>query len=247
MKFCTGIAKPAPTATMRKARPQRIASYWAVATSVLALLVAPLVFAKPGISSDGAAPRATSSENREDLEDMQVKVLGGSVRMLRRWTPNGWEWNSRWNPIQTYSELRAEQGETAPISGNCKQPYEFYLFRNGMSYRPEKFATDVNNCIAPDGDTYQALLVQTLTKREALNGDGTSTYYTWRDRSGNVIHYTNGQIVDYEDKNGVRVSFTYEQDRIKSVEDHHGNTVITYHWALIPGESDQYRLASLED
>ncbi|MFC6980494.1 RHS repeat-associated core domain-containing protein [Microbulbifer taiwanensis] len=59
---------------------------------------------KPGISSDGAQPRTATSENMEDLEDMRVKVLGGYVRMTRRWTSNGWEWNSRWNPVQTYAE-----------------------------------------------------------------------------------------------------------------------------------------------
>ncbi|QKX18569.1 RHS repeat-associated core domain-containing protein [Microbulbifer sp. YPW1] len=247
MKFCTGMAKLASIATVGKAKPQRVASHWAVAASILALLMAPLAIAKPGISSDGAAPRGTSSENREDLEDMQVKVLGGSVRMTRRWTQSGWEWNSRWNPIQTYAELRESQGEAAPTTGNCKSPYEHYLFRNGMSYRPEHFKVDSDNCLKPFGDTYQAMLVQTITKQVLVGGEGATPHYTWRDRSGNVIRYIDGDISEYSDKNGVRVSFTYVQDRIKSVEDHHGNTVITYHWELVPGESDQYRLARLED
>ncbi|WP_345552423.1 RHS repeat-associated core domain-containing protein [Microbulbifer aestuariivivens] len=211
-----------------------------------------LAQAKPGIVSDGAAPRATTSENREDLEDMQVKVLGGNVRMLRRWTRNGWEWNSRWNPILTYSELQAQQGQVPVVSGSCKQPHEFYLFRNGMSYRPEQFGSDANNCITPQGDTYQAQLARTLTKTvEMVEGEPTP-HYIWRDRLGNVIHYTDGQISSYQDRNGVQVSFTYEQDRIASVQDHHGNTVITYHWQAVPAEAGgemaaSYRLKALED
>ncbi|MCQ3830615.1 RHS domain-containing protein [Microbulbifer elongatus] len=252
MKFYTGVAKLASIATTGKAKSKRTASHWAVATSILALLMAPLAAAKPGISTDGAAPRGTSSENREDFEDMQVKVLGGSVRMTRRWTQNGWEWNSRWNPIQTYAELRESQGEAAPATGNCQSPYEHYLFRNGMSYRPERFKVDSDNCLKPFGDTYQAMLVQTLTKQVQVGGEGEATHYTWRDRSGNVIRYIDGDIAEYSDKNGVRVSFTYVQDRIKSVEDHHGNTVITYHWEEVQtgvgGETEtSYRLKSLED
>ncbi|WKT59635.1 RHS repeat-associated core domain-containing protein [Microbulbifer thermotolerans] len=218
----------------------------------LALLVLTSgTYAKPGISSDGAQPRAVSSENMEDLEDMQVKVLGGYVRMIRRWTRNGWEWNSRWNPILTYDQLKAQaseeeqqaSGQQATASG-CQQPYEFYLFRNGQSYRPEKFRSDLNSCITPDGDGYHALLNQTLTK----SGED----YTWRDKKGNLIFYKEGKLSYYEDKNGVRVSLEYEGDRIVRVKDHFGNTVIRYHWEQVENQVNgdavlSYRLISLED
>ncbi|WHI48481.1 hypothetical protein [Microbulbifer sp. VAAF005] len=45
--------------------------------SLCTLVTVPGAWAKPGISSDRASPRAVSSGNREDFEDMRVKVLGG--------------------------------------------------------------------------------------------------------------------------------------------------------------------------
>ncbi|WP_226662909.1 RHS repeat-associated core domain-containing protein [Microbulbifer aggregans] len=244
-----------------------------------------MAHAKPGIISDGAKPRAVTSQNMEDLEDMQVKVLGGSVRMTRRWTKKGWEWNSRWNPILTYGNLRyqAKYEEVAELDAfesearyaaldtfgkgvfyrsggaggrfalasrqqnaapNCDQPFEFYLFRNGQSFRPEKFRADYVTCIAPDGDTYHSLLDQTIIK----DGDD----YTWRDRHGNLIQYENQNISYYEDKNNVRVSMEYEGDRITAVKDHHGNTIITYYWQQIQDEKNgvmvvSHQLTKLED
>ncbi|MBY6189643.1 RHS domain-containing protein [Microbulbifer agarilyticus] len=257
----------------------------AMCASLLVMLLSTHVVAKPGISSDGAMPRPTTSQNLEDLEDMQVKVLGGSVRMTRRWTKTGWEWNSRWNPILNYSQFKAEliaedladleafesesrfaamdmfgKGIMRPArSGggrlalasrqqaaapNCSPPYKFYLFRNGLSYRPEKFVPNLQTCIAPGSDTYHALLRETITK------DGNN--YTWRDRRGNLIRFSENRIEYYEDKNNVRVSMEYDGNRITAVKDHHGNTVITYHWEEVVREFAQetivtYRLQSLED
>ncbi|AWF80171.1 hypothetical protein BTJ40_04690 [Microbulbifer sp. A4B17] len=250
------------------------------------LFAVPGVWAKPGISSDSTSPRAVSSGNREDFEDMRVKVLGGDVRMTRRWTRNGWEWNSRWNPILTYDEYKIQlEGEeltafeeferesrlaalqsldkgrfrassgggagrfglaarTGIIPGeSCKLPHEYFLFRNGQSYRPNDFFYGFG-CPEPVGNEYHAQLRLTLTK----NGNN----YTWKDRKGNLTFYEAGNLKYYQDKNNVRVTLEYEGDRVKYVKDHHGNTVITYHWQELQGEVEgdsvsTYLLEKLED
>ncbi|WP_444956866.1 RHS repeat-associated core domain-containing protein [Microbulbifer sp. ZKSA002] len=254
--------------------------------SLCTLFAVPGVWAKPGISSDSAAPRAVSSGNREDFEDMRVKVLGGDIRMTRRWTRNGWEWNSRWNSILTYDEYKAQlegeeqeeleeveneirvgalrtlgkgrfragsgggggrfglAGRTGIIPGqSCKLPYEYFLFRNGQSYRPNDFFYG-SGCPVPEGDEYHAQLRLTLTK------DGKN--YTWKDRKGNLTYYEAGKLKYYQDRNSVRVTLEYTEDRVKYVKDHLGNTVITYHWKEIIDDVDgerisTYLLEKLED
>ncbi|MFA0810689.1 RHS repeat-associated core domain-containing protein [Microbulbifer epialgicus] len=287
MQFFTGDSAQGLAAKLWEKNGRLLTSLClGITVSLCTLFAAPDALAKPGISSDGAAPRAVSSANREDLEDMRVKVLGGDVRMTRRWTHNGWEWNSRWNPIIDYSQfkptislgdrgalnafeteakmgalqnfgkgtfragsgggagrfgLAARQGK---VTLGCKQPYEYYIFRNGQAYRPEKFRSDVLNCISPDGDNYHTQLSQTISK----DGDD----YTWRDRKGNLIFYKEGKLKYYEDKNNVRVTLEYNDDRVKAVKDHHGNTVISYHWQeyteWVNGlKVSKYLLKKLED
>ncbi|MFV8784428.1 RHS repeat domain-containing protein [Microbulbifer sp. SA54] len=288
MKFCARDEKSENIAPARKPRRGQLASYGALALSVCALLLGSLAHGKPGIISDGAKPRPVTSQNMEDLEDMQVKVLGGSVRMTRRWTSTGWEWNSRWNPILNYTQqvaklkaegvialeafeqearqialqefgkgvfnrgaggggagrfgLAARQTQSSP--NNCAQPFQFYLFRNDQAYRPERFRYDYVTCIAAGSNTYRSLLNQTIVKD--------SLGYTWTDRRGNLIRYSQGAIAYYEDRNNIRVSFEYDGDRIAKIKDHLGNTVITYHWEqYIQLENGQlvgpYRLKAIED
>ncbi len=288
MKFCTGAIKHQLAAGYVRGSASKL---WmsGLATVLCLAVMTPGAEAKPGIVSDGAAPRAVTAENMEDFEDMRVKVLGGHVRMTRRWTKRGWEWNSRWNPILDYSkqmERRKPQGIRLGSTANeteariamlrtygkgvfkhgvggggsrlamasrqrvggpssaCGNPPKFYLFRNDQTYRPEKYRPDIRTCIAPDSNVYHAQLRQTITK----NDDD----YTWRDKKGNLIFYKEGQLEYYEDKNDVRVSLEYEDDHVKYVKDHHGNTIITYHWQKVErqfGEETVYAflLKKLED
>ncbi|MEW5249961.1 RHS repeat domain-containing protein [Microbulbifer sp. 2201CG32-9] len=285
MQFFTGASAQALAAGLKgKGGAIPIPLALAATLCLCILLGTPQAVARPGINSDGAAPRAVNSANREDMEDMRVKVLGGDVRMTRRWTRSGWEWNSRWNPILTYSEYKSQLdarqqadlntaeseariaalrhfGKGAFRSGgggggrfglaarqsvpteSCKLPYEHYLFRNGQSYRPEEFLAGFG-CPTPVGDEYHAQLLFTITKQD--------NNYTWRDRRGNLTFYEAGSLAYYEDRNGVRVSLEYEGGRVKSVKDHHGNTVISYHWRELQDQVDgetasTYVLEKLED
>ncbi|WHI48480.1 RHS repeat-associated core domain-containing protein [Microbulbifer sp. VAAF005] len=206
--------------------------------------------------------------------------------MTRRWTRNGWEWNSRWNPILTYDEYKAQldgeeqeeleeveneirvgalralgkgrfrvgsgggggrfglAGRTGIVPGeSCKLPYEYFLFRNGQSYRPYEFSGSVS-CPKPEEDEYHSMLRLTLKKSDSN--------YTWTDKQGNLIYYEQGKLKYYQDKNKVRVTLDYVEDRVKYVKDHHGNTVITYHWQELKDEIDgelvsTFLLEKLED
>ncbi|WNZ57312.1 RHS repeat-associated core domain-containing protein [Microbulbifer sp. MKSA007] len=218
--------------------------YFGVIFSLCASLAAPLALAKPGISSDGAAPAAVRPDSREDFEDMRVKVLGGYVRMNRRWTRSGWEWNRRWSHIE--KDFKATSWIIGGDVVSCAVGYE-RIIRNGQTYIPVSYDAHWN-CLGFDrlgkpGHLYHSQLALTFTKNDGW-GD-----YTWRDRKGNLIFYQNLNPKYYEDKNSVRVTLEYDGNRVKSVKDHHGNIVITYHWEEYEERNGDsaYLLKKLED
>src|SRR5690606_15759229 len=203
-----------------------------------------------------------TNQNREDLEDLRVKVLGGEVRMTRRWDGKQWQWNERWSdlgarPDKSLVEAKIDAdaqpatGGTVTTGGtggsggglvsNNTAPY--FLYRNGQAYR--RSDDRLNQLV------YENQLRLTITRLE----DG----YRWQDQAGNRIRYdAYGRMLHYEDRNGVRVSVDRDpHGYITAIRDHHGTVVITYGWEAIPNaapvknlQGDDYtpqRLVSLTD
>jgi RHS repeat-associated protein len=194
-----------------------------------------------GIVSDNAAPHFATNQNREDLEDMRVKVLGGDLRITRRWDGKNWQWNERWSDLGVEpdksildAKLDAAAQPTGPgtidagssgggtggsLGGNQSHPY--FLFRNGQGY--------IQSGDRLSSNVYENQLRLTITRLD--NG------YRWQDQDGNQIGYdSDGRMTHYQDRNAVRVSLERDANGfITAIKDHHGTEVVTWQWEDIPG------------
>ncbi|MDO3383999.1 RHS repeat-associated core domain-containing protein [Gilvimarinus algae] len=207
------------------------------ATLVLLLSLATTeVLAKAGVTSNQASPHYSEAENLETFEDMRVKVLGGSVRMTRRWTGTQWVWNARWNGVShgggtslaAELEQRINNNEISPA--DLQEPIEppGRLFRASQAY-----------VISHTSET-ETVYENRLKRFIAHTGEG----YHWYDYHGNHIDYDRfGRMIAYRDKNGVQVTLNRDVNGyIQSVADHHGNTVITYTWEADPTQVPRQNL-----
>jgi RHS repeat-associated protein len=226
------------------------------------LVVSQSALAVGGITADNESPYFSSNENREDFEDMRVKVLGGYVRMTRRWKGDRWEWNSRWNDLLTEQGLTIEEHadylkkveedalQTGSVYIGESNRITPWLIRNGEAYRfiDKPLATAGQGLPLNREGTYESQQRFTI---ESDNG------FTWKDKRGNSVFYNNlGKMQWYSNRNGVRVTLTRNsRGDIDTVKDHLGNVVITYHWEQAPEETDnegnslpiKYRLNKISD
>ncbi|MCP4995671.1 MAG: RHS repeat protein, partial [Gammaproteobacteria bacterium] len=211
-----------------------------------ALLFSTNTLAVGGITIDHFPPRFDNGQNQTDLEDMRVKVLGGYVRITRRWMGSEWDWNRRWNDLEIpWAEYEDDplvihafavssggsggSGSSAIVSGPIVDSLRTAITRNGQAY-VRRYGTN----------TFENGSTRTITK--------TDSGYTWKDRRGNKIYYNgDGQMTSYADRNGIKVSVVRSGDYIQSIKDHHGNVVISYTWEDVPGDDGAKRLAKLQD
>ncbi|WP_241086456.1 hypothetical protein [Candidatus Vondammii sp. HM_W22] len=230
------------------------------AGALLTLPASPPALAVGGITSDNAKPYYSTGHNFEDHEDLRVKVLGGHVRINRRWNGKRWEWNRRWDGLristgETLAEYNTRtEKERAARKTNSDEGRDtsgivgldpvyndlYWLSRNNMAFRRTQ------------GTNY----IWENQLRFTLHSNRGYRTFSWRNRQGDEINYDrNGRMTDYRDRNGVTVSVTRDshQHNISTLNDHHGNTVISYRWEPLPADpspeddTPQYRLAQLTD
>ncbi|RZA08500.1 MAG: RHS repeat protein, partial [Moraxellaceae bacterium] len=194
------------------------------------VLLPHFALANRGIESNGADPHFQGGSNQEEFEDMQVKVLGGEVRITRIWKGTEWQWNDRWDNLTPQYQARPKN----TVSAGDSQPIQVYdpnkpnqipmmtetvmvgVLRAGQLYRL------INE--TPEKSTFQHLNTKWIDK--------TATGYTWRDNLNNSIQYDlSGRIVSYADKNNVTVYIVRDADGyIAEIQDHFHQNVITYTW-----------------
>ncbi len=256
MKSCLSKAKPDNDMNLMSSyKMEKTVKTSLIACRLLGLALifsSTLSYAVGGITSNLAPPHFATSQNREDLEEMEVKVLGGSVRMTRRWMGTKWEWNSRWNDLGGSPDQTIVEAVLAPKTGVVNQPGSGGIggitsgggsgggsvggvFGTGSGssgvfssqvayiYRLGQAYTSAN------GSPYQNQLRYTIT--------GKNNGYVWKDHAGNRINYDHyGRMTDYEDRNGNQVAVIRDANgAITEVKDALGNTVISYAWEDIPG------------
>ena len=229
-------------------------SFFAGALCSLMLGFSACVGAVSGITSNNASPHYSDFTNQETFEDIRVKVLGGHVRMTRRWDGSQWIWNSRWNDIssdkgQTIFEAQdawintaTSETTTSPVATLAENP-SLIIYRAGQVYAQVSSNTDQT--------MYENQLRQFITQH--ANG------YSWTDSKGNGIEYDiYGRIISYYDRQGIYVYIDRDRDGyISHIKDHHQNIVLTYAWESIPNATakknlygEEYfpkRLSSLND
>ncbi|MBV1790821.1 hypothetical protein KQ940_22395 [Marinobacterium sp. D7] len=187
------------------------------------------VWAVGGITSDNAAPHFATGKFNETFTDLQVKVLGGTVRVTRYWQDDHWVWNRRWSDLEpVWAGVDDEQPSA---------------FRRIDQHYPRVAGSD--------NVRYENQLIYTIDYNAA------DDEYRWQDRRGNVIDYAverddNGRIlrvpmIRYSDRNGITVSVERDSEGyITRVLDHLGNTVLTYTWEAATTSTDK-RLARVTD
>lgn len=204
--------------------------------AIVLLLMANVAYGASGIRHNAANPHYSKAENLESFEDMKVKVLGGYVRMTRRWTGSEWVWNTRWNDLsksgrisiaKEYEQL-INQGDIQPEDLLEDQSPPGKIFRAAQSYL---LSSENNN-----GVVYENRLRNFITK--------TDENYIWKDSRGNQIVYdVYGRMLSYSDRFNVKVSLERDVNGyITAVKDHHGVTVITYTWEADPLEEPRLNL-----
>lgn len=166
--------------------------------------VSSALLAAPGVTILTDQADFSSAQYREDVVDLEVKVLGGLIRHQRH-LDEGWNWqfNPAWSDLELVYALDADPAVDAPSE----------IRRHRVSYsRRGKSSAYVFD------DRQQIVRTE--------NG------FRWEDRRGNAIDYDlAGRIVSYNDRNEVYVRFTRdEEERLATVEDHHRNTILTFYY-----------------
>ncbi|ROS05084.1 RHS repeat-associated protein [Sinobacterium caligoides] len=222
---------------------QRIRSFLAgLSASVLGVLTPALASAATGIEVQTSTPHYATAAYEDTFTDLRVKVLGGEVRMTRRWMGDHWEWNRRWTPLQLFTSYgeridhiptEAEAVDGKVLIRDIFQQSEIdhgdktitpdevkallqSLLRNGQNYLRKSSGEDP--------------LFANLPQRTITAHQGGAEGFSWSDRLGNRISYDNhGRMTGYADPYGVQVTLIYDAEgRIEFIEDHHGKTVISY-------------------
>jgi YD repeat-containing protein len=178
-------------------------------SAVRAVLAVLTVLALATLAAPAHAGRLEMPQGRylDTTVDLQVKVLGGKVRMRRTWGDGQWHFNRAWNDLRfTHDSLN---GEVLSIERNGE-----VFTRAGGSLRPAYIFGQQKYILSTAADDNSPLV----------------TGYQWHNRRGDWIDYDlQGRMLAYGDRNDVRVSVQRNaQGHIASVHDHHGNAVLRF-------------------
>src|SRR5690554_4870755 len=155
-----------------------------VASALALLFFASVVSAAPAITSDNAKPHYSSLKNQEQFTDMRVKVLGGNVRITRRWEGTEWVWNSRWGGLSAADpelSILSEQlgwlvGADDADSDEDSPAHEYLASPPALLYRAGQVYRRTNT-----KEGYRASYEHQLNQFIHVHAEG----YTWMDTSGN--------------------------------------------------------------
>lgn len=181
---------------------------------------------------------------RETVTDMQVKVLGGYVRLTREYggPENTWKINPAWANLmiegREHSIGCSGTGALQPI-GDAAASYDICQIRRNEA----EFQLDASGqaLVLKDSSRYvlRPLWVPSATNKSLRNIAADSltdlnkrvSGFRWEDRTaGDWIEYDlQGRIQRYGDRSNVGVTLQYNAaQQLTSVKDHHGNVVLSY-------------------
>ena len=167
------------------------------------------------VSSSAATVKQPNGTLVESVEDLRIKVLGGSVAISRSWsvedvatTGGKWYFNPAWADLKfTYDSL----------DGSVKS-----LRRLDAAY-----TKGGNGIFLFDKQDF----IKAITAPDPMNAAKTIvTGWRWYNTRGNWITYNkDGRITAYGDRNNIQVSFeTDTNGRPTIIKDHAGNTVMSF-------------------
>ena len=239
-----------------------IPTYWAAAQSwlracaqgaILSLLCilslsAQADFVREGSPSAGAGVKTLSSGPNpsiglyeEVVSDMEVKVLGGMVRVERKYEQDRWVWMPSWRNLR--------------ISSSSSLTARDFIASGTSSFRAAQLA---NQSFGEDqSGSSRIVRGQTVYHKSSPTSSvyryydnsmtitATDTGFVWQDKVGNRDEYdASGRFIRAIDRYGVSVSVVRDdRQRITGVLDHFGTQILSF--AYEPSQGG--RLASITD
>ncbi|MDO6541918.1 RHS repeat domain-containing protein [Photobacterium sanguinicancri] len=175
-------------------------AFVSVATSITAQ-------AKPAVRYDHA-----NAQYEEISTDMTVKVLGGEIRIKRRYRDGEWVFNPQWQALNI--ERVTPDGVA---SGDIRYPIE-RIFRDQFLYKKARLLTSENDHIA-------RFVYEHDSSKHIIQ---TTSGFIWADRTGEKIFYDeHGKARGYQNANNVNVTFNRNGDgAIDGVHDHFGSRMV---------------------
>ncbi len=182
-----------------------------------------------GSSTVVSRPDHSRGTYEEVVKDMQVKVLGGHVTLKRKYTKDGWQFNSNWRNLEFKDPAGTAilfAGGSTPSNGGeiivqngDPEPVIRTVLRGRFEYTP--MASNKPNRYVDEVHPGQVIVKE-------VSG------YRWADREGNWIEYnTYGEALRYGNKNNVTVSFVRDTaGRIVQVNDHLNSPILNYDYSV---------------
>jgi len=170
---------------------------WSFKTSLTSLILV-LSIMSTSVWADVELPRG---EYHNTVDDLVVKVMGGTVRAQRTWYKGKWHHTRAWNSLEIeYDNL---DGTVKSVSRNNNS------FSGGLS-------TSFTNKIR---------ITQTIEKKD------TGGYRWFDKEGNWIDYDDAGNIVKYGDKNNVEVSFIYNTNKQRiGIKDHFGVQRLWYEY-----------------
>jgi RHS repeat-associated protein len=168
--------------------------------SLLFLLLTVLTFGATGVHAQPVSQSVLlpNQEYTESRVDLQVKVLGGYVKINRTWVSGRWWLNPAWANLKFIAD---------PLGGIQA------IDRTGSIY--QRFAANA------DGSVYQFSPTQFIAQTP-------TGWRWYDQAGHRIDYNAGGQILSYADPVGVQVSFQYNsQGYLTAIQDHLGRQVIT--------------------
>lgn len=163
--------------------------------------------------SPNATIKLPDTQYVENTVDLRVKALGGEVKLNRSWT------NGRWYINPAWATLRFVSDPLGNITAIDRAGTIYQLANNGQLVSNDK-----------DNNTNLTQVKKAIYSFEQVYIAQTDTGWRWYDLQGNWINYDKGgRILEYGDKNNIKVSFILDKEnRRTAIKDHHGEVVYTF-------------------
>lgn len=177
------------------------------------LLAFPVVQAKGGLDFHNG-----TFDYGQRITDMRVKVLGGEVKITRKWSGAEWVWNGEWNAPVKINDLAISRGRATYIYMHMDGEYMSFEDKSGnrILTKPWHIPDRTPEVIWVSKGGHRILFEDFTGNRVNENGEP---------------YYFRAKIVSYQYRSGPQVKFTYSPDgKLQHIKDHFDNTIYTYTW-----------------
>ncbi|MFN2186396.1 MAG: hypothetical protein ACK2UU_20635, partial [Anaerolineae bacterium] len=189
-----------------------------------------------GFSTAQAEVQLPHGEFYKNLDDLQVKVPGGEIKIGRTWYEGDWSFNREWAPLRL--EIPADGSIGGTITRNDTE------FVNPIASRkPVTLSGGVAGYHVEITYTSNDRKTERVIRSGDIVGSATDSaaerllpLVRWKNTAGHWIDYqldsstaSSARITAHGDRNGIIANFSYDADeRLSGIKDRNGVQVIWY-------------------